>query len=441
MSRDIKISIIGAGSGQFSLGIVRDLCLTEGMWGSTISFMDINAERLDAINDVAGRYARELDADLTFEKTLDRRESLQGADFVINCAMVQGWWMLDVYRKIARKHGYPQPARLGSYYQFKLFMDIIHDMEEVCPDAWYIQSANPVFDGCTLITRQSEIKTVGLCHGYHGGKYHIAKALGLDWDKVEAQAYGVNHLIWMTKLMVDGEDAYPILDDWIENKAEDFWASPECGVSDDMGRKAVDVYKRLGVFPVGDTVTPGGGSYFHWYHADKETEERWQEDPEAWFARHIKHVSHSVEEFKRVASDPSLRATDVFPPKRTLETNVSIIDAIVNDQPKIFQVNIPNEGSIPSLRDDVVVEIPALVSAAGMQGLHMGDLPPAAMSHVMERVVRMERNVAAYLNADRRLLFEMVLTHPWTRTVEQAQAVFDELISLPENRELNEYYR
>jgi alpha-galactosidase len=441
MAKNTKISIIGAGSGQFSLGIVRDLCLTEGMVGSTVSFMDIDERRLDATHNVAGRFARELGANVTFEKTLDRRECLEGADFVINCAMVQGWWTLEVCWKISRKHGYPQPVWPGSYYQYRLFMDIIRDMEDVCPDAWYIQSANPVLEGCTLITRQSQIKTVGLCHGYLGGKYHLVKALGLDWTKVEVQSYGINHLIWMTKFMVDGQDAYPLLDAWIENKAEEFWASEECTVSHDMGRKAIDVYQRLGIFPVGDTVTPGGGSYLHYYHADRETEARWQEDPEAWFARHIANVSRSVGEFQRVAADPSIRVTDVFPAMRSHETNVSIIDAIANDRPAVFQVNIPNKGSIPSLADDVVVEIPGLVSAAGIQGLHMGDLPVGAMCHVQERVVQMERSLAAYLNADRRLLFEAVLANPWTRTIEQAQGLFDELMAMPANREMDEYYR
>ena len=166
MANHLKISIIGAGSGQFSMGIVRDLCLTPSLWNSTLSFMDINKERLDAIYDVATRYTQELKADIHFEKTLDRRASLSGANFVINCAMSGGWDRFTKAASVSKKHGYPQAVFYDNYYQYRLFLGIVRDMEELCPTAWYIQSANPVFEGITLITRQSNIKSVGLCHGY-----------------------------------------------------------------------------------------------------------------------------------------------------------------------------------------------------------------------------------------------------------------------------------
>ena len=79
----IKVTIIGAGSAEFSLGLVKDICLTEGLAGSHVCFMDINAERLDLVYELAVRYAEDLGADLRLEKTLDREVSLQDADFVI----------------------------------------------------------------------------------------------------------------------------------------------------------------------------------------------------------------------------------------------------------------------------------------------------------------------------------------------------------------------
>ena len=439
MSKGVRISIVGAGSGEFSLGIVRDLCLTRGLWGSTVSFMDINEERLNAVHNVATRYTEELGADLKFEKTLDRRDSLRGADFVINTAMVGGWDRSRAGWEASLRHGYTQAVLIDSYYQYRLFLGVIRDMEALCPNAWYIQSANPVFEGCTLVTRNSKIKAVGLCHGFFGYR-SIASVLGLDPDKVEAQAYGINHFIWLTKFRLDGKDVYPILDNWIGTKARDYWAGPECGISDEMGPKAVDVYRRLGLFPVGDTVTPGGESYFRWYHVDKETELRWREDPVAWYDRHVRHVNERVAAFTRLAENASARATEVFPPVKTRETNVSIIDAIVNDRPAIFQVNIPNQGCIPGIAADVVVEVPALVSGVGIQGLRMGDLPRRIMCHLLEKVMMMERDLEAFETRDRHMLQELILTNPQTRSLEQAQGLLDDVLSLPMNREMAAYY-
>ena len=80
MSQAIKVSVIGAGSTQFSLGIVKDLCLTKGLGGSHVSFMDVSEERLDMIYKLATRYAQQLGASLTFDATTDRAASLRDAE-------------------------------------------------------------------------------------------------------------------------------------------------------------------------------------------------------------------------------------------------------------------------------------------------------------------------------------------------------------------------
>ena len=86
ISTPIKLAVIGAGSAQFSLGLVKDICLTESLNGSLISFMDIDADRLDVIHKLGARYAKELGADLRFESSTDRQQALQDVDFVINTA-------------------------------------------------------------------------------------------------------------------------------------------------------------------------------------------------------------------------------------------------------------------------------------------------------------------------------------------------------------------
>ncbi len=438
MGRAVKISLIGAGSGEFSMGIVRDLCLTPGLHGSLVSLMDINEERLNATYSVATRYAQELGVDLKFEKTLDRRASLRGADFVLNTAMVGGWGRLDAAREIGRKWGYYRFLRLGSFDQLSLFMDIIHDMEALCPDAWYIQSANPVFDGITLIGRKSKIKAVGLCHGQLAVK-KIARVLGYDPEQIEYQCYGINHFIWLTKFRHHGEDLYPVLDKWIAEKAKDYWAT--CDISDDLGPKAIDVYKRLGLFPVGDTVTPGGGSSFAYYHTDKATEERWKEDPRLWFDRHIQHVNRAVAEMARATNDPNAKLTEIWPPKPTFENNVKIINALANDVPGIYQGNVPNKGAIPGIPDDVAVDIPALVSAAGIQPLHMEPLPRRIMVHIWDKIGHMERNLEVFESRDKGALLELLLANPETHSIDQARGVLEELLELPANANLKAHLR
>lgn len=169
MARSVRIGVIGAGSATFSLGLVKDLCLTENLKGSEVAFMDIDAERLDAVTRMATRYTDEVGAQLRFEQTTDRSAALRDCDFVINTAMVQSHYHQRDMRELMAKHGYYyRGVSAGGFYQFRLMMDVARDMEAICPDAWLIQSGNPVFDGCTLMTRETDIKVCGLCHGLTG---------------------------------------------------------------------------------------------------------------------------------------------------------------------------------------------------------------------------------------------------------------------------------
>jgi alpha-galactosidase len=212
MAKSVKISVIGAGSAQFSLGLVKDLCLTEGLAGSHISFMDIHEGRLDMIYKLGTRYAQEMGAQLTFDKTMDRAAALEGADFVINTAYVLGHEHEAEMRDLATQHGYyHQSAGLPSFYQLNLMLSVAQDMEKICPNAWLIQVGNPVFQGSTLVTRETSIKVCGLCHGHYGYR-EIAHTIGIDPDEVIWQAPGLNHNIWLTHFIHQGKDAYPLID-------------------------------------------------------------------------------------------------------------------------------------------------------------------------------------------------------------------------------------
>jgi alpha-galactosidase len=140
-----KISIIGAGSGAFSLSMIRDICLTPNLAGSTVSLMDIDPDRLDAAHSVCQRYAQELGFELMLEKTLDRRHSLRDAEFVINTALVAGHQRLREGWAIAQRYGfnwggsfhvmYDEPFWIN-FYQLRLFESIIEDILEICPEAY-----------------------------------------------------------------------------------------------------------------------------------------------------------------------------------------------------------------------------------------------------------------------------------------------------------------
>jgi alpha-galactosidase len=271
MPRSVRISVIGAGSGVFSLGLVKDLCLNENLRESEVAFMDLNPERLEIVHRLARRYAEELGSRMRFEATTDREAALRDADFVVNTASARSHHAQRRERELTAEHGYYYGGTNidAPFENFDLMLSVTRDVERICPHAWLIQSGNPVFDGCTLLHRETSAKIIGLCHG-HYGYLDICNALGLDPARITWEAPGLNHCIWLTQFRYDGEDAYPLLEAWIEQHGEEYWQTHVAERTHDkqMSRGAIHQYRLYGLMPIGDTPRTQAQTCNWWYHTD-----------------------------------------------------------------------------------------------------------------------------------------------------------------------------
>lgn len=446
----VKISIIGAGTAMFSLSLIRDICLTPNLEGSTISFMDINEERLNSSYGLCQRYAGEMGIKLNLEKTTDRRESMHGADFVINAALVGGHQRLKDGWDIAKKHGYRFGGSLHivhdegfwiNYCQLDLMESILKDILDICPNAWYMLVANPVMAGVTYLKRKyPQAKISGFCHGYNGVN-HVARVLGLDPDHITYEIPGVNHFVWLTEFRHKGENAFPILDRWIEEQSKSYFQT--CGVCNGMGPKAIDLYRKFGVFPIGDTGNPGGGSWGYWYHTDDETQRRWKEDPDAWYGGYFKHGVEDVKLIKDVYEDISRKVTVALPAKHSKEPMIPFIESIACDIPRVIILNVLNDGNyVPGIPSDFEVEIPTYVSAIGVEGIRTKGLPDAVIGFALrDRVAPVNMEIIAFENGSYEDLLKLILMDPWTRSEQQACALLDDILSLPYLESMKKHYK
>jgi alpha-galactosidase len=435
----VKVTIIGAGSVVFSLALVKDVCLTEGLAGSHITFMDINAERNNVVHKLAERYAEDLGADLTFSSTLDREESLQDADFVVNTATIthNEYYMRD-RREMLEKLGYYY-GRVGmpEYHNLQLMLDVATDVARIAPDAWIIQAGNPVFAGTTMMHRETGVKVCGLCHGHYGYRT-VATAIGLDPDKVTWQAPGLNHNIWLTHFYYEGKDAYPILDDWIANEAPAYWEQMESEgktIPAQLSKSAVHQYKLFGLMPIGDTPRSGGW----WYHTDLETRIRWYGGPmgggDTPEGRQmiLEGKEKKYAEMMRAALDPDVRPIEIFGSEPTREQHVPIIDGLVNDHEGLFQVNVPNYGALQGVPDDVAVEVPAIVNKMGIQPLHVTPLPKKILlEKILPVWLHMEQNLEALKSGDMSMQLWGILDSHGVRSYDHAVETLEALLALPE---------
>ncbi|TDF94834.1 alpha-glucosidase/alpha-galactosidase [Paenibacillus piri] len=443
MDSSVKITIIGAGSAQFSAEIIRDLCVSPGLQGSHVALMDIHEQRLEMVYRLARRLAAEIGAEIGFSKTTNREAALRGADFVINTAQTGGHGWTEAQRVLAEKHGYYRGARLHDFPQMALFLEVARDVERLCPHAWLIQSANPVFEGCTLMHRETKVKVLGLCHG-HYGYLQIARVLGLDPEFVTAETKGFNHWIWLTDFRYKGEDAYPLLDEWIDKHAEAYWAQDNFEFHDtQMSRAAIDQYKLYGLMPIGDTPRFAGW----WYHTDLAAKQRWYGslggfDSERGWQRYLHKMEGNVRQIERAVTDEAGRVTDIFRPVQGREQIVPIIDSLVNDNECCYQVNIPNEGQlVQGFPDDLVIECKGVVSAAGIRGAASPPLPDkVVIGEMIPRWRRAECAVTAMRSGDPDYLLHYLLHDQRTRSRGQAEGLLAEWLQDPRNAQLAAWF-
>jgi alpha-galactosidase len=443
-----KISLIGAGSAIFSLNLIRDICLTPSLQGFTISLMDIDPGRLDGAFRLCRRYAQEMGLQLNLEKTTSREQTLDGADYIINTALAGGWSRIEPGWEIGLKYGYRFGGSLHfmhdeafwiNFGQLRLFDSLAEDILRICPQAWYFKIANPVFAGTTYIGRKyPELKCVGLCHGF-SGVYNLIDALGLDTGQVTFEIPGVNHYVWLNHFLYRGENAFPLIDQWLAEHDNSLPGTPW-----ELSPKKVDLYRRLGAYPIGDTGSTGGGDWPWWHHVDEATEQRFNEDPQTWFQNYIYDGYASVAKLQAVSVDETVKISAVYPPVKSGEVVVPMIESLAGDIPRVMICNLMNRrgGLVPGVPEDLAVEVPALVSGRGVMGIQTNPLPKGVLAYLLrDYAAPVDLELAAFEQHSLKLLLELVMQDPWTRSRQQAQAALDEILALPFNEEMRSYYR
>ena len=450
--KQVKIAIIGAGSGIFSINLIKDLCVNENLKDARLTLMDVDERRLDGIYSMCVRYAAEINHRLDVSKTTDRIEAITGADFVINVALDYGHARLREGWRVAMEHGYRFGGSLHvmhdeafwvNFHQLRLMESIAQDVLRVCPKAWLVMVANPVLAGITYLTRRyPELKVVGMCHGFNGTRA-LSEALGFDHDRdVRFETSGVNHFVWLTSFQYRDQDAYPILDRWLEDGGyEKYLEAHRDDVSPAIGPKSVDLYRRYGVFPIGDTSTPGGGAWGWWYHA--EDEKQYQEDPFTWYEGYFKQGEKQVQQIRDAVDNPDAKMTEVFSTLASGEPMIPLIESLAGYVAQPVVVNVPNTYEyVPGLPKDFAVEITAMVSERGIQGIHMLPQPKAITALTYrDRIDPVETELLAFQTGDIHMLESLVMMDPWTHSLKQARELIDAILDLPCNADMKAYFK
>jgi alpha-galactosidase len=416
-----KITLIGAGSVEFTRVLLADLLAFPELGDSTIALHDIDPDRLDTARRIAEDFVATTGTGLSFETHLERRPALDGADFVINEIQVGG---LEATRRdfeIPARHGLRQTIgdTLGVGGVFRalrtipVLLGIADDMAQVCPQATLLNYTNPM---AMLMWALQEggraTRMVGLCHSVQNTHAQLAEIVGVPLDEIEFRTAGVNHQAFVLGFEHDGEDLYPRLDEAIARDP------------DGLGRRVrIELYRQFGYFPTESS--EHSAEYVPWFMRHDDQLERYRIPVDEYIRRSLENIDEYQDTQRRLAAGRSLavEGEDELAPR--------YIHAMVTGQTRIEHGNVRNDGLIDNLPAGACVEVPCRIGRDGIEPLAIGALPPqcAALNRTFLNVA--ELTVRAALDQRRDHVYQAVLLDPnaaATLRIEQVHAMVDELI-------------
>ena len=417
-----RVAFIGAGSVVFTRQLVADLLRFPELADVTFALHDLDPERLAVAEGTARRLNEQLGTHATVVATLDRREALAGADFVINMIQVGGIDATIKDLRIPAGYGLRQTigdtTGVGGVFRalrtFPALTALTADMRDVCPDAWLLNYTNPMAMNVWWASVVApEIKTVGLCHSVYWTAHDLAELVGVPLEETHYRAAGVNHQAWLLEWTHQGRDLYPLLRERIA-------AEPEL-----ERRVRVEIFRRIGYYPT--ETSEHSSEYLSWFLRSDEQIARFRIEP----LQYIGISQGNVAEFE--TAKVLLAGTDPFPVEGgAAEYAPQVIHSIVTGTPREIHGNVVNNGLIDNLPAGAVVEVPCLVDASGLRPVPMGALPPQCAAQNRPYLSVAELTIEAARRGDPRLVRQAVLMDPnasSTLRPEQIWEMCDDLVA------------
>ena len=426
-----EIAFVGAGSIVFAKNLMVDIFSFEALQDSTVRLMDIDERRLDRTAAAGEALVAEHDLPGEVRATTDRREALDGADYVFNMVNVGGEEPFENEIRIPEEYGVEQAVgdTLGPGGVFRMLrtaptvLDIARDMEELCPDALLVNYTNPMAMLCWAVDEATDVEVVGLCHSVQHTTSTLARYLDVPAEELSHWVAGINHMAWYLELEREGEDCYPAL--------REAMADPDIYEQDPV---RFDVMDHFGAF-----VTESShhlSEYLPYFRTDPDVIESYTPDEEVgdytveWMptGRYLEHWrSYQPDlsaEFDPAEADLSL--------DRSSEYGSRVVHSVETGERRRMNLNVRNDtGAVANLPAASCVEVPCLVDGTGIRPCSVGDLPAQLAALNRSNVAVQEQAVEAVLERSEDALRRAVKLDPLTAAaldLETADEMVDDLL-------------
>lgn len=412
---------VGAGSSVFTMGLVSDILGEDFMESGELRLVDVDPVILKEVTAAVEKLVAYTGKPFTVKSYEHFKPALPGADFVYLTYAVGGItaWQKDI--ETCTRYGVAQSvgdtigpgAMIRILRSIPVALDIAHEMERVCPDAYIVNFTNPEGAQCLAIEKYSNIKVFGLCHGTPGVARSLAKnVFGVDPSRFSYEAAGVNHLTWFTSMQIDGKDVYPELQQHLE--------STEYGKEMQVSR---DLYRVFGLYPAPEDrhVEEFFSAFLKdnvmerrdltWKNNDFIAVMKWREDGQKLIDNLLLH-DEGYEHFLQGSG----------------ETPTHFIRSLATGSVCVEMVNVQNRGYIENISDGIIVEVPTFVNQHGLKPQHVGRLPDgiAAKCEALGREYLLL--VDAAVNYDKNKLLQAAYLDPLCANCDDPEGLIDALI-------------
>ena len=429
----LKITFMGAGSTVFARNVLGDVMCTPSLRECEIALYDIDAQRLQESQTIIETLNHNINEDRAVIKGYvgveNRKEALKGATFVVNAIQVGLYEPCTVIDfEVPKKYGLRQTIAdtlgiggiMRALRTIPVMDDFARDMEEVCPDALFLNYTNPMAMLTGYMQRYTGIKTVGLCHSVQVCSEHLLKSLGME-DKIEGRKEliaGINHMGWLLKIQDKyGNDLYPE----IRKRAAEKNATEK---HTDMVR--FDYIKNFGYYCTESS--EHNAEYNNFYIKEKYPEliEKFNIPLDEYPRRCINQIAEWKELSQKLLSDKTLTH------ERSKEYASRIMHAVYENEPYKIGGNVLNSGHlIANFPEEACVEVPCLVDGMGIHPTYVGQLPPVLAAMNMTNINTQLLTIEAARTRKVEDIYKAVMLEPHTAaelSIDDMKKMTDELI-------------
>ena len=422
-----KITFMGAGSTVFAKNVLGDSMMTPALEDSVIALYDIDAVRLEDSKRMLDTINRNNGGKATIETYLgveNRKAALRGANYVVDAIQVGGYEPCTVTDfEIPKKYGLRQTIAdtlgIGGIFRalrtIPVLFDFARDMEEVCPDAWFLNYTNPMAMLSGAMQRYTGVKTVGLCHSVHVCCEGLMKGLGMEYDDtVQWKIAGINHQAWLLEVTKNGVDLYP------EIKRR---ALARTEKHHDMVR--YEIMKRFGYYVTESS--EHNSEYMPYFIKSTHPEliDQFNIPLDEYPRRCINQIAEWEKMRENLLGDENLTHT------RSREYASYIMEAMETNRPFKFGGNVINTGLITNLPSNACVEVPCIADASGVQSVFIGDLPEQCAAMNRTNINPQLLAIEAAVTKKKDYIYQAAMLDPHTAaelTIDQIVSMCDDLI-------------